>query len=145
VVEVHGDEVSRGELVEIETDKANMAYEADQDGTLAIGAARRTPPSRPRRSRSARPPDRQGRCGGRRQGRRRAGGGARRAEGVDEHGRPTAIVDRLRDRLVQAAGRQREEPCAFIVDRQLFVAYREALDSLHARGARATPESLAAR
>jgi pyruvate dehydrogenase E2 component (dihydrolipoamide acetyltransferase) len=34
-----GDEVSRGEeLVEIETDKANMTYEADQDGTLQIVA-----------------------------------------------------------------------------------------------------------
>jgi pyruvate dehydrogenase E2 component (dihydrolipoamide acetyltransferase) len=34
-----GDEVKRGEeLVEIETDKANMTYEADQDGTLAIVA-----------------------------------------------------------------------------------------------------------
>jgi pyruvate dehydrogenase E2 component (dihydrolipoamide acetyltransferase) len=34
-----GDEVARGdELVEIETDKANMTYEADQDGTLAIVA-----------------------------------------------------------------------------------------------------------
>ena len=34
-----GDEVSRGdELVEIETDKANMTYEADQDGVLAIVA-----------------------------------------------------------------------------------------------------------
>jgi pyruvate dehydrogenase E2 component (dihydrolipoyllysine-residue acetyltransferase) len=34
-----GDDVSRGdELVEIETDKANMTYEADQDGTLAIVA-----------------------------------------------------------------------------------------------------------
>jgi pyruvate dehydrogenase E2 component (dihydrolipoamide acetyltransferase) len=34
-----GDEVSRGdEIVEIETDKANMTYEADQDGTLAIVA-----------------------------------------------------------------------------------------------------------
>ena len=30
-----GDEVKRGEeLVEIETDKANMTYEADSDGTL---------------------------------------------------------------------------------------------------------------
>ena len=35
-----GDEVRRGdELVEIETDKANMTYEADQDGVLAIRAA----------------------------------------------------------------------------------------------------------
>jgi pyruvate dehydrogenase E2 component (dihydrolipoyllysine-residue acetyltransferase) len=34
-----GDDVSRGdELVEIETDKANMTYEADQDGTLSIVA-----------------------------------------------------------------------------------------------------------
>jgi pyruvate dehydrogenase E2 component (dihydrolipoamide acetyltransferase) len=34
-----GDEVSRGEeLVEIETDKANMTYESDQDGTLTIVA-----------------------------------------------------------------------------------------------------------
>jgi pyruvate dehydrogenase E2 component (dihydrolipoamide acetyltransferase) len=34
-----GDEVSRGEeMVEIETDKANMTYEADQDGTLSIVA-----------------------------------------------------------------------------------------------------------
>src|SRR5829696_9534738 len=35
-----GDEVKRGdELVEIETDKANMTYEADQDGVLSITAA----------------------------------------------------------------------------------------------------------
>src|SRR5215207_6153593 len=34
-----GDEVKRGEeLVEIETDKANMTYEADQDGVLKIVA-----------------------------------------------------------------------------------------------------------
>src|SRR5215207_516508 len=34
-----GDEVARGdELVEIETDKANMTYEADQDGALKIVA-----------------------------------------------------------------------------------------------------------
>src|SRR5919108_6435313 len=34
-----GDEVSRGEeLVEIETDKANMTYEADDSGTLSIVA-----------------------------------------------------------------------------------------------------------
>ena len=34
-----GDEVTRGEeLVEIETDKANMTYEADSDGTLTIVA-----------------------------------------------------------------------------------------------------------
>src|SRR3954464_12835401 len=35
-----GDEVKRGEeLVEIETDKANMTYEADQDGVLRISAS----------------------------------------------------------------------------------------------------------
>src|SRR4051812_47811862 len=35
-----GDEVKRGEeIVEIETDKANMTYEADQDGVLEIVAA----------------------------------------------------------------------------------------------------------
>src|SRR3954471_14343242 len=34
-----GDEVSKGEeLVEIETDKANMTYEADESGTLSIVA-----------------------------------------------------------------------------------------------------------
>src|SRR6058998_3148115 len=34
-----GDEVKRGEeLVEIETDKANMTYEADESGTLSIVA-----------------------------------------------------------------------------------------------------------
>src|SRR6188472_4292670 len=34
-----GDDVKKGEeLVEIETDKANMTYEADQDGTLSIVA-----------------------------------------------------------------------------------------------------------
>src|SRR3954452_8347867 len=34
-----GDEISKGEeLVEIETDKANMTYEADSDGTLEIVA-----------------------------------------------------------------------------------------------------------
>src|SRR5262245_66082762 len=34
-----GDEVSKGdELVEIETDKANMTYEADSDGVLEIVA-----------------------------------------------------------------------------------------------------------
>ncbi len=37
-----GDEVSEGEeLVEIETDKANMTYEADAEGTLAIVAQER--------------------------------------------------------------------------------------------------------
>src|SRR4051795_10629947 len=35
-----GDDVRRGdELVEIETDKATMTYEADQDGVLKLAAA----------------------------------------------------------------------------------------------------------
>src|SRR3954465_14075060 len=34
-----GDEVAKGEeLVEIETDKANMTYEADESGALSMGA-----------------------------------------------------------------------------------------------------------
>ena len=38
-----GDHVARGDqLVEIETDKAALIYESDQDGTLAIAAAEGT-------------------------------------------------------------------------------------------------------
>jgi mannitol 2-dehydrogenase len=78
---------------------------------------------------------------------------ARYAEGVDEQGAPIEVVDRLADELVPLARRQREEPLAFLANRELFgdlvddarfvAAYREALDSLHERGARATLESLA--
>jgi len=77
---------------------------------------------------------------------------ARYAEGVDEQGQPITVVDRLADQLVATAQRQREEPLAFLTDRTLFgdlvdeprftEAYREVLDSLHQRGARATLESL---
>jgi len=77
---------------------------------------------------------------------------ARYAEGIDEAGQPIEVVDRLRDSLMRAARRQREDPDAFIanrhvfgdlVDQKLFVtAYRSALASLHQRGARATLESL---
>jgi len=73
---------------------------------------------------------------------------ARYAEGVDEQGRPIEVVDRLKDTLMAAARRQREDPDAFIdhaevfgdlVDDDRFVgAYRSALRSLHERGARAT-------
>jgi len=39
-LKAEGDEVARGdELVEIETDKATMTYEADTDGVLQIVAA----------------------------------------------------------------------------------------------------------
>ena len=78
---------------------------------------------------------------------------ARYAEGVDEQGEPIEVVDRLRDSLMPFARRQREDPDAFIANRDIFgdladnkpfvVAYRSALASLHQRGARATLESLA--
>jgi mannitol 2-dehydrogenase len=77
---------------------------------------------------------------------------ARYAEGVDEAGEPIEVVDRLRDSLKQLAQRQREDPDAFIANRDVFgdlasderfaTAYRSALSSLHQRGARATLESL---
>jgi mannitol 2-dehydrogenase len=79
---------------------------------------------------------------------------ARYAEGVDELGRPIEVVDRLRDRLMANARRQREDPLSFIADREVFgdlvdderfvAAYRPALASLHAKGARATLEQLVA-
>lgn len=80
---------------------------------------------------------------------------ARYAEGVDEQGDPITIVDRLADQLRSAAQRQRDEPTAFIQDRQLFAdliddkrfvsAYLEALTSLQERGARGTLEGLITR
>jgi mannitol 2-dehydrogenase len=76
---------------------------------------------------------------------------ARYAEGVDEHGEPIEVVDRQRDRLMALAARQREEPLAFIRNRELFGdlvederfvdAYLTALGSLHERGALATLRS----
>jgi mannitol 2-dehydrogenase len=79
---------------------------------------------------------------------------ARYAEGVDEQGRPIEVVDRLSDTLMPAARRQREDPDAFIANREVFGelvdderfvrAYRSALQSLHRRGARATLETLVA-
>jgi mannitol 2-dehydrogenase len=77
---------------------------------------------------------------------------ARYAEGVDEQGQPIEVVDRLADPLTAAARRQREEPLAFVANRQLFgdlvdderfvAAYRAALASLHGKGARATLEDI---
>jgi mannitol 2-dehydrogenase len=77
---------------------------------------------------------------------------ARYAEGVDEQGAPIEVVDRLADSLTAIARRQREDELAFISNRELFGdlvdeprfadAYREALSSLHERGARATLESI---
>ena len=80
---------------------------------------------------------------------------ARYAEGVDEQGEPLTVVDPLRDRLMAAARRQREDPLAFVRDHQLFgrladderfvAAYLPVLASLHDRGARGTLQDLAAR
>jgi len=78
---------------------------------------------------------------------------ARYAEGVDETGEAIEVVDRLRDELMAAAGRQRQDSTAFIANRELFgdlidderfvAAYTCSLRSLHDRGARATLEALA--
>ena len=67
--------------------------------------------------------------------------------------KPIEVVDPLKERLMELASRQREEPLAFIANRELFgdlidddrfaAAYRDALSSLHERGARATLEALA--
>lgn len=46
---------------------------------------------------------------------------ARYAEGIDENGEPIEVVDRLRDRVIAAARRDRTEPGAFLQDRELFV------------------------
>jgi mannitol 2-dehydrogenase len=77
---------------------------------------------------------------------------ARYCEGVDEQGRPIDVVDRRRDRLMANARRQREDPLAFIADREVFgdlvdderftSSYRAALASLYERGARATLQAL---
>jgi mannitol 2-dehydrogenase len=77
---------------------------------------------------------------------------ARYTEGVDEQGQPIDVVDPLKDILAERARRQREDPDAFIANRELFgdlvddrrfvAAYRSALASLHERGARATLESI---
>jgi mannitol 2-dehydrogenase len=75
---------------------------------------------------------------------------ARYAEGIDEHGEPIVVVDRLKERVMAAARRQ-DDPLAFIRDRDLFgdladsprfaAAYTSALDALHRHGARATLEA----
>jgi mannitol 2-dehydrogenase len=78
---------------------------------------------------------------------------ARYAEGVDEQGEPIKIVDRLADRLTGTARRYRDDPLAFLRDREVFgdlvdderftSVYRQHLDSLHEHGARATLDKLA--
>jgi mannitol 2-dehydrogenase len=70
---------------------------------------------------------------------------ARYAEGTDEQGEPIEVVDQLADRVMTNAQNRR-----FIEDRELFgdladdrrfrAAYEQALDALHADGARRTLE-----
>jgi len=77
---------------------------------------------------------------------------ARYAEGTDERGGTIDVVDRHSERLTSLARRQREDPGAFITNRDLFgnlagnerfmTAYQAALTSLHQHGARATLQSL---
>jgi mannitol 2-dehydrogenase len=77
---------------------------------------------------------------------------ARYAEGVDEHGQPIEVVDRLRDTLTATARQQDHDPLAFIRNRDLFgdlidnerfvSTYRSVLSSLHHKGARSTLEDL---
>jgi mannitol 2-dehydrogenase len=77
---------------------------------------------------------------------------ARYAEGADEEGQPIKVVDRLAGQLTEIAKGQREDPLAFVVNRELFgdlvdqpgftEPYLSTLESLHTRGARATLESL---
>ena len=80
---------------------------------------------------------------------------ARYAEGTDEDGQPIQVVDRLADQLTAIAATQRDDPLAFIANRELFgdlvdqpeftEPYLATLSSLHERGARATLEALASR
>ncbi|TNB74234.1 mannitol dehydrogenase family protein [Arthrobacter sp. BB-1] len=79
---------------------------------------------------------------------------ARYAEGTDEQGNPIDVVDRLKDTVMAAAARQRQEPLSFISNRDVFgdlvddarfvAAYSEALASLNKHGARETLRSLQA-
>jgi mannitol 2-dehydrogenase len=80
---------------------------------------------------------------------------ARYAEGVDEQGESIKVVDRLADTLQQIAAQQRDDPLAFVKNRELFGdlatepaftgPYLNTLNSLHSKGARATLEVLATR
>jgi mannitol 2-dehydrogenase len=79
-------------------------------------------------------------------------GWARWADGVDDLGRPLEMVDPRADALRAAARRAREEPVAFLADRDLFgdlaedgrftAVYRQAYASLRDRGARATVQAV---
>ena len=76
---------------------------------------------------------------------------ARYAEGVDESGQSFDVVDRRRDSVMARAKQQKEDPLAFLGDRDLFgdlvederftTSYVAALESLHTVGARQTLET----
>ena len=78
---------------------------------------------------------------------------ARYAEGVDEQGEPIDVVDQIKDRVMAAASRQRDDPLAFLRDESLFgdlatnerftTAYTRWLATLHQVGAREALERLA--
>jgi mannitol 2-dehydrogenase len=80
---------------------------------------------------------------------------ARYAEGVDEQGESIEIVDELADTVQRLAAQQRDDPLAFVKNRELFgdlageqdftEPYLTALNSLHSKGSRATLEALATR
>ncbi len=77
---------------------------------------------------------------------------ARYAEGVDEDGRPIAVVDPMADTLIPIARSQRSDALAFLANRSVFgnlieeprfvEPYVWTLGSLHSYGARATVEKL---
>ena len=107
-----GEQVRRGEeLVEIETDKATMTYESDQDGVLA-DRRRRGRHAGGRRADRAR---RRGRGGGRRPRRRRRRGGRRRSRRRGRRGaasaparRPATPAPHRRGAPASGAGRRGE-------------------------------------
>jgi mannitol 2-dehydrogenase len=77
---------------------------------------------------------------------------ARYCEGVDEAGEPIEINDNIADELRRRAANLRNDPLEFLRNRDLFGdlvdeprfvgPYQAVLDTLHAKGARATLESL---
>lgn len=79
---------------------------------------------------------------------------ARYAEGVDEHGQPIDINDRMAERLKENAAGNREDILAFLRDHEVFgdlvdnaeftEAYAAALRSLHEVGSEATLDALLA-
>jgi mannitol 2-dehydrogenase len=77
---------------------------------------------------------------------------ARYADGYDENGEPTDVVDNIKEQVMANAARQHDDPTAFIADRSLFGdlvddqrfvdPYLWALESLYEYGAQATLEAL---